>query len=140
MDAAFRRRSQANFEFSQDTNVAARLKTGNDNPVEFLESVPIHLTEKKCSNWVDGNVDGNTVLKFPNYAFECTCAGYYRRLLAFSIACHIRAGVAGIAISVTPSGASASRTAEITAGAAPTVPHSPAPLAPNGFVAVGTSS
>ena len=38
----------------------------------------------------------------------------------------------------TPTAASASITAFITAGSAPTVPASPAPLAPSGFSFVGT--
>ncbi len=46
--------------------------------------------------------------------------------------------VAGITMSRTPSGASASITAFITTGMAPTVPASPAPLAPSGLYLVGT--
>ena len=49
---------------------------------------------------------------------------------AARIAAHTRSGVVGMSICVTPSGASASITALTTAGSAPTVPASPAPLAP----------
>ena len=57
---------------------------------------------------------------------------------ASRIACHTRSGVAGMSRWRTPSGASASITAFITAGRAPTVPASPAPLAPSRLAAVGT--
>ena len=50
----------------------------------------------------------------------------------------MRSGVAGIGTSVTPSGASASRIAFITVGVLATVPPSPTPLAPSGFVVLGT--
>ncbi len=50
----------------------------------------------------------------------------------------MRSGVAGIGTSVTPSGASASRIAFITVGVEATVPPSPTPLAPSGFVVLGT--
>ena len=50
----------------------------------------------------------------------------------------MRSGVAGIGTSVTPSGARASRIAFITVGVEATVPPSPTPLAPNGFVVLGT--
>src|SRR6478609_2946995 len=56
---------------------------------------------------------------------------------AARIAAHTRSGVVGISICLTPSGASASSTALTTAGRAPTVPASPAPLAPNGLSLVG---
>ena len=49
-----------------------------------------------------------------------------------------RSLVAGMSRSRTPSGASASITAFMTAGSAPTVPASPAPLAPSGLSLVGT--
>ena len=51
---------------------------------------------------------------------------------------HTFIAVAGISTSVTPSGASASMMAFITTGMAPTVPASPAPLAPSGLYLVGT--
>ncbi len=57
---------------------------------------------------------------------------------AARIALHTRGLVAGMSSSVTPSGASAFTIASITAGNAPTVPASPAPLAPSGLVFVGT--
>ena len=60
--------------------------------------------------------------------------------LASWIACHTRAGVAGMSRCVTPSGASASSTALIAAQGAATVPASPAPLTPSAFVRVGVSS
>ena len=50
----------------------------------------------------------------------------------------MRSGLAGIATSVTPSGARASRIAFITAGVLATAPPSPAPLAPSGLVVLGT--
>jgi hypothetical protein len=50
----------------------------------------------------------------------------------------MRSGVAGIGTSVTPSGASASRIAFITVGVEATVTPSPTPLAPRGFVVLGT--
>src|SRR5437763_8077152 len=53
------------------------------------------------------------------------------------IACQMRWFVAGMSRCLTPSGASAFRTALTTAGKAPTVPASPAPLAPNGLSLVG---
>src|SRR5439155_11738692 len=56
---------------------------------------------------------------------------------AVSIACQMRWLVVGISICVTPSGASASSTALTIAGKAPTVPASPAPLAPIGLSLVG---
>src|SRR5476651_718210 len=58
--------------------------------------------------------------------------------LAFSMARQTFCAVAGISTSLTPSGANASITAFITAGIAPTVPASPAPLAPSGLYLVGT--
>src|SRR5262249_38645219 len=62
-----------------------------------------------------------------------------RALLADGIARHSRSGVAGISKWRMPSGASASFTAFMIAGNAPTVPASPAPLTPSGFILVGTS-
>ena len=56
---------------------------------------------------------------------------------AARIAAHTRSGVAGMSSCLTPSGASASSTALMTAGSAPTVPASPAPLAPKGLSWVG---
>ena len=50
----------------------------------------------------------------------------------------MRSGVAGIGRSVTPSGVRASRIAFITVGVLATVPPSPTPLAPRGFVVLGT--
>src|SRR5215813_10715866 len=50
-----------------------------------------------------------------------------------AIARHTRPGVAGIARSVTPSGASALITAFMIAAGAPIVPASPQPLAPSGL-------
>src|SRR5207249_7938751 len=58
---------------------------------------------------------------------------------AARMACQTRPPVAGMSSSRTPSGASALMTAFITAGSAPTVPASPAPLAPSGFSVVGRS-
>src|SRR5438105_13737562 len=52
-------------------------------------------------------------------------------------ACQMRWLVVGISICVTPSGVSASSTALTIAGKAPTVPASPAPLAPKGLSLVG---
>src|SRR5260370_27768133 len=46
--------------------------------------------------------------------------------------------VAGISICFTPNSDSASMSALATAGIAPTVPASPAPLTPSGLVLVGT--
>src|SRR5215471_1253717 len=57
---------------------------------------------------------------------------------ASSIARQTLSDVAGMATSLTPSGASASMMAFITTGMAPTVPASPAPLAPSGLYLVGT--
>src|ERR1700751_6087366 len=54
------------------------------------------------------------------------------------IARQMRSGVAGIGMSVTPSGARASRIAFMTVGVLATVPPSPTPLAPNGLVGLGT--
>ena len=54
------------------------------------------------------------------------------------IACQIFSGVSGMSTAVTPSGARASSTALTTAGQAPMVPASPAPLIPIGLVAQGT--
>src|SRR3954470_1274942 len=59
-------------------------------------------------------------------------------VFAASIARQTLSDVAGIKTSFTPSGASASITAFITTGMAPTVPASPAPLAPSGLYLVGT--
>src|ERR1700722_13025608 len=56
------------------------------------------------------------------------------------IASHTLAGVAGMSISATPSGRSASSRALITVGGAPIVPDSPMPLTPSGLVRHGTSS
>jgi hypothetical protein len=47
-------------------------------------------------------------------------------------------GEAGIGMSVTPSGASASTIAFMTVGVEATVPPSPTPLAPRGLVGLGT--
>src|SRR5207245_11447546 len=60
-------------------------------------------------------------------------------LRAAWIARHTRSGVAGMSSWVMPSGASASSTAFIAAGRAPTEPASPAPLTPSGLVLAGTS-
>ena len=49
----------------------------------------------------------------------------------------IRSGVAGISKWRIPSGANASLIAFMTAGNAPTVPASPAPLTPSGLFFVG---
>src|SRR5688572_25118666 len=49
------------------------------------------------------------------------------------IARHTFSGVAGIEMSVTPTGASASTTALITAGGTPIAPTSPTPLMPSGL-------
>src|SRR5215472_6051448 len=65
-------------------------------------------------------------------------AFFHEWLRASRIACQIRAGVAGISRLLTPSGDSASITALTIAGSAPTVPASPAPLAPSGLRLVGT--
>ena len=54
------------------------------------------------------------------------------------IARHTCSGLAGIATSATPSGASASRIAFITVGVAATVPPSPTPLMPSGLDKLGT--
>src|SRR2546427_7667726 len=63
-----------------------------------------------------------------------------RRPFVFApwMACHTRSAVAGMSSCRTPTGASASMTAFMTAGSAPTVPASPAPLAPSGLSFVGT--
>lgn len=53
---------------------------------------------------------------------------------AAAMACHTRAGVAGMSICFTPNGFSASRMALMMAGGAPTVPASPQPLTPKGLV------
>src|SRR5260370_31287911 len=55
-----------------------------------------------------------------------------------TIACQMRALVAGMSKYLTETGARASITALTIAGRAPTVPASPAPLAPNGLRLVGT--
>src|SRR5215469_13260988 len=55
------------------------------------------------------------------------------------MACQTRSGVTGMSRWRTPKGASASITAFMSAGSAPTVPASPTPLAPRGFTLVGTS-
>lgn len=62
----------------------------------------------------------------------------YAGCLSARIARQMRSGVAGIATSVMPSGASASRIAFITVGVAATVPPSPTPLIPSGFELLGT--
>src|SRR6266436_1248057 len=54
------------------------------------------------------------------------------------IARQIRSGVAGISMWLMPNGESASTSALATAGMAPTLPASPAPLTPSGLVWVGT--
>ena len=51
---------------------------------------------------------------------------------------HTRSGVNGISTASAPADARASRTALSTQGMPPTVPASPAPLTPSGFVEVGT--
>lgn len=55
------------------------------------------------------------------------------------IARQIRSGVSGMSMWRTPKGRRASTAALTTAARAPTVPASPAPLTPRGFIAVGTS-
>src|SRR3546814_20025771 len=60
------------------------------------------------------------------------------RRRASTIARQTTCGVAGIAMSRTPSGASASSIALITAGGAPIAPPSPQPLTPGGLVVHGT--
>ena len=49
----------------------------------------------------------------------------------------MRSGVAGMSMWSTPNSESASISALATAGSAPTVPASPAPLTPSGLVLVG---
>src|SRR5207302_1122914 len=58
--------------------------------------------------------------------------------VAIRIARHTLSAVAGMATSVTPSGASASTIAFITVGVAATVPPSPTPLMPSGLDLLGT--
>ncbi len=60
-----------------------------------------------------------------------------RRGITWRTACQTRSLLAGMSSSRTLRGASASITAFITTGSAPTVPASPAPLTPSGFNAVG---
>ena len=55
------------------------------------------------------------------------------------IAAQTRSGVAGMSMSVTPRGASASTTAFITAGVAAIVPASPMPFTPSGFDGLGVT-
>src|SRR5690606_28057690 len=55
------------------------------------------------------------------------------------MAVQTRSGVAGMSTWRTPRWASASTTADWTAGVAPIVPDSPMPLAPGGFTKVGVS-
>src|SRR3546814_20639624 len=61
------------------------------------------------------------------------------RRRASTIARQTTCGVAGIAMSRTPSGASASSIALITAGGDPIAPASPQPLTPRGLVVHGRS-
>jgi hypothetical protein len=49
------------------------------------------------------------------------------------MASQTRAGVAGMSMSLTPNGRSASSTALMTAGGEPMAPASPQPLAPSGL-------
>src|SRR5204862_6811972 len=58
---------------------------------------------------------------------------------ASSSARQTRSGVAGIWMSVTPSAASASQTALITAAGEAIAPVSPTPFTPSGFVGLGVS-
>jgi hypothetical protein len=58
----------------------------------------------------------------------CVCYAFQEGSSRAWMAHHTRSGVAGIATSATPSGASASRIAFITVGVAATVPPSPTPL------------
>src|SRR6266508_6244488 len=51
---------------------------------------------------------------------------------------HMRSGVTGMSISVTPAGRTALRIAFMVAPSAPEVPDSPTPLAPSAFAFVGT--
>ena len=53
------------------------------------------------------------------------------------IARQTRSGVAGMSMSVTPKGESASTTAFMTAAVEAIVPVSPTPLTPSGFVGLG---
>ena len=55
------------------------------------------------------------------------------------IACHTRCGVAGMSMSLTPTAASASCTAFISAGGAPIAPASPQPLTPSGLCVHGVT-
>ena len=52
---------------------------------------------------------------------------------------HTRSGVAGMAMSVIPSGDRASTMALTTVGVDPIVPASPMPLTPSGFVGLGVT-
>src|SRR5215471_17265896 len=58
---------------------------------------------------------------------------YSAAALTLLMACHTRWGEAGMVMSVTPSGASASSTALITAGGEPMAPTSPQPFEPSGL-------
>src|SRR3990167_2631404 len=62
------------------------------------------------------------------------------QVLADWMAFHTRIGVAGMSKLSTPSGASASINALMTAAGEPTDPASPIPLTPSGFVVAGISS
>src|SRR5204863_234634 len=67
----------------------------------------------------------------PRFGYAC--------IRAPPMARQTRSAVTGMSMCRRPSGASASLTAFISAGSAPTVPASPTPLAPSGFTRVGTS-
>lgn len=69
--------------------------------------------------------------------FERPTIGLSPCFLASWVARHRRAGVAAMSKRRMPSGVSASLTALVTAGSAPTVPASPTPLMPSGSVLAG---
>src|SRR5215467_6603802 len=88
---------------------------------------------------IDADDFPRTAIGSPHSFYEDdTSASVQPEARASRIACQMCSLVAGMWRSFTPSGASASTTALTIAGSAPTVPASPAPLAPSGLRLVGT--
>src|SRR4029450_10378667 len=81
----------------------------------------------------DGFVDAGRAL-----VVEC-CGDHACPSRASRMAAHTRSGVAGMAMSVIPSGARASTMALMTVGVDTIVPASPMPLTPSGLVGLGVT-
>src|SRR5581483_4245426 len=117
-------------------------RAGPEKTAEHEGDVRLDRAADQIVDRVDGvDVDREVLARGEPDDRHIRAGGDHPRLhcrAAARIARQTVSGVAGIAISLTPSGFSASASALPTAGIAPTAPASPAPLTPSGLVLVGT--